>query len=308
MRNFLFIALLICGNSIFAQSKKHLYQDKYSKVEYHTKNGMMDGKYVSHYKNGHKKAEGNFKDNMRVGKWLAWDSTGKSQVEHVFKEDSLKKNEDGYWNYTYLKAGEVALEKRVWRNAYKESNPLLFSNAGLFDTLYDQIQKGTLVVFKDEEFESPYSKEDIKNNFGDGKYEIASYKIKEDWFLDKKTNASEIRILGLYLILTPKNSETEENMGFAWLYFPQLRKTFASQKVTDKHLPNITNLDQLFWYRYFTSQIYKEMNPYDRSIASYAKTPGEALLEAERIEMDMIDTEHSYWIYGDKIFFHWEPK
>ena len=307
MRKLILIGLILLSVSCFAQSKKHLFENKQIKIEYHTKNGLMDGKYISHYPNGKKKAEGHFKDNLRVGKWDVWDSTGKIHLEHTVKTDSLVKNVHGYFNYTYLKEAEVAVEKRVWRNASKENNPLLFYDTDLFDTLSNLIRKDSLVIFKDEEFQTTRSKEDIKEHFSD-KYEIISYKIKEDWFMDKKTNASEVRPLGLYLILRPKNSEGEENMGLGWIYFPQIRKIFASQKIQDKHYPHITNLDEVFWYRHFTSQVYKELNVYDRSIASYAKTPEAAALEAERVEMDMIELEHDYWLFGDKIIFHWEPK
>jgi len=308
MRKLVFIVFAFVSTAFFAQSKKHLFENKEIKIEYHTKNGLMDGKYVSHYPNGQKKAEGHFKDNLRVGKWDVWDSTGKIHVEHIVKIDSIARNSNGYFNYTFLKEEDVVVEKRVWRNAYKETNPLLFTNKSLFDTLFALIQKDSLVVFRDEQFETTRSKEDIKEHFSD-KYEIVSYRIKEDWFFDKKINNATTRPLGIYPILRPKDSENEENIGFAWIYFPQVRKVLASQKLGDKHYPTLTNLDDVFWYRHFTSQVYKETNVYDRSIASYAKTPEAAALEAERVEMDIIELEHLVWLFGDKPFtFHPEPK
>jgi gliding motility associated protien GldN len=304
MKKIFYIFLFFYGSLLFSQTKKQVYEDKQVKAEYHLKSGLIDGKYISHYPSGKKKAEGYYKDNLRVGKWDVWDSTGKLHVDHTFKSDSLIKNKDGYVNYTYLKEADVTISKRIWRNVYKENNPLLFETVSLFDTLYSYIQKDSLIIFKDEEFTIPKGKEDIKNAFSSDKYEIIAYKLKEDWFFDKKVNATEIRILGIYPVLRPKNSENEENMGLEWIYFPQVRKIFASQKIFDKHYTSITNFDELFWYRHFVSQIYKEMNVYDRPISSYAKTPEEVALEAERVEIDMIEMEHNVWLYGDKLFFH----
>jgi len=162
MKNIFFIVFLFSGPAFLAQSKKHVFENKQVKVEYHTRGGLMDGKYVSHYANGMKKAEGLFKDNLRVGKWNAWDSTGKMRAEHTYKADSLSRNLDGYFNYSFLKEEDVAVEKRTCKNVYKENNKLLFFDPFLFDTLYDLIQKDSLIVFRDEDFQNPRTKSDIK--------------------------------------------------------------------------------------------------------------------------------------------------
>jgi len=308
MKKIFFVVFSFHGLTFLAQSKKHIFESKQVKVEYHTRGGLMDGKYVSHYANGKKKAEGHFKDNLRVGKWDAWDSTGKIHGEHTFKPDSLSRNAQGYFNYTYLKEEDIAVEKRIWKNVYKENNKLLFFDPFLFDTLYNLIQKDSLVVFKDEEFQNPRTRGDIKTNFGSRQYEIIAYKIKEDWFFDKKTNQTEVRPVAIYPILRPQNSEDYESLGLGWIYFPQVRKAFAAQPVYDKHYPSITNVDDVFWYRHFAGQVYKETNVYDRSIAAYTKTQEEAAREAERIEIDMLEMEHDVWIYGHKLYLYHQPK
>src|SRR6185503_12977883 len=131
------------------------------KAEYHTKNGLFDGKYVSHYPNGQKMAEGEFKDNLKVGKWNVWDSTGKIHVEHLVTVDSLKSNADGYFSYTPLKEDDIVVLKRVWRNIYKENNPVLFNNPDLFETLYKLIQTDSIILFRDEDFQNPRTRSDI---------------------------------------------------------------------------------------------------------------------------------------------------
>lgn len=302
MKNIFFIVFLFTGLGFFGQSKKHVFESKQVKVEYHARGGLMDGKYVSHYANGKKKAEGHFKDNLRVGKWNVWDSTGELLGGQEYEFDSLPRNTHGYYNYSFLKAGDVVAEKRVWRNINKEGNPLLFIDHFLFDSLYRLIQTDSLVVFMDEEFQNPRNKNDIKANFGKIQYEIIGYRLKEDWFMNKRTGRSEVRPLGLYPILRPMNSEDYENMGLGWLYFPQVRKALANEGIEDKHFKYIASVDDVFWYRCFTSEIYKETNVYDRSIAAYTKTQEEAAREAERIEIDLIEMEHDVWMYGDMIF------
>jgi antitoxin component YwqK of YwqJK toxin-antitoxin module len=288
--------------ALSGQSKKHVFESKTFRVEYHTKNGLLDGKYISHYANGNKKAEGNFKDNRRTGKWEIWDTTGKIHREHLVAADSAKRNVSGYFDYAFMKKADVVVEKTIWRNISKENNPLLFSSPSLFDTLYDLIRKNTLTIYKDEALQTAKSGNDVANVFASGKYEVASFKLKEDWFFDKKTNASEIRPVALYAILRPHDAESEDNIGLGWIYFPDLRKIFATQKVSDKHFPSLTSLDDLFWYRHFSSQIFKETNVYDRPIASYAKTPEEAAKEAERVEIDLLEMEHEIWLYGKSPF------
>lgn len=308
MHKQLFILITFIAAGSFAQNGKQVYEDKSIKVEYHLKNGLWDGKYVSHYANGQKKAEGHFKDNLRIGKWDIWDSTGKVHTEFTIKPDSLPRNKSGYFEYPFLREKDVFVEKRIWRDITKENNKLLFANEELFDTLYHFIISDSIKVFKDEEFESPRSISDIKFNFPAGKYEIIAYKIKEDWFFDGTRNKSDVRPLGLYLILRPKGAEDDETRGLGWIYFPQARAVFATQPVWDKHQKHITSIDDLFWYRHFYGQIYKETNVYNRSIAAYAKTKEQALREAERIEIDMIELEHLARLYGKSAFTFELPK
>lgn len=289
------VLFFITGPSLFSQSKKHVYANKDLKAEYHTKNGMMDGKYVSHYANGKKKSEGYFKDNLREGKWNIWDSTGKIHYEYKVPADSFKRNTNGYIDFMPLREMDVLLEKRTWRDIFPTNNPLLFSHTGLFDTLYKYIQSGDISVFKEDEYINELNKEGIQKKLSPGKYDIASFKIKEDWFFDKKTGAARSQVIGLYPILKPRDSESEENIALGWLYYPQLRKYLAKEKSTKKGT-SITSLDDIFYFNHFHSQIYKENNVYDRSIATYEKTEEGIAREAERIELSMIEMEHDFWI------------
>ena len=81
-----------------------------------------------------------------------------------------------------------------------------------------------------------------------------------------------------------------------WVYFPQIRKYLAQEKIQQTGIPaKIKTFDDLFFYRYFYGQIYKESNVYDRPISVY-KTGTEIEKEAERIEISLIESEHDIWI------------
>lgn len=293
---YLYIFLFTCG-TFFAQSKKHNYADTRISVEYHTKNGLLDGKYNSHYINGQKKAEGHFKNNLREGKWTVWDSTGKIHYEYVVPIDSSKRNADGYFTFIPLKTEDVVIAKRIWRNIHPENNLLLFSRVNLFDSLYNQIQRDSLLVYMSDDFFNAKirNKEDIKSNFSSQKYEITGYKVKEDWFFDKKTGAGRVQIIGIYPVLKPRVPESEENIGLGWIYYPTVRKYLAKEIVNEKN-SSLKNVDDIFFFHHFYAQIYKEENVYDRSIAAYEKTDEGVAKEAERIEIAIIEMEHDTWI------------
>lgn len=56
-------------------------------------------------------------------------------------------------------------------------------------------------------------------------------------------------------------------------------------------------MKQFFEQRQFKSEIYKESNVYDCQLADYLPL-GKRQAESERIEMDMIESEHDLWLCG----------
>ena len=195
---YLHILLLLCGE-LFSQSKKHLYADANLKIEYHTKDGLIDGKYISHYANGRKKSEGHFKNNLRDGKWMIWDSTGKMHTEYNVPIDTLKRNSTGFFDFLYLRQQDVLMEKRVWKEIHPQNNSILFNHKSLFDSLYRQIQKDNLSIYKDDDFITERPKEEIKKVFSSERFEIIGYKLKADCSLIKKQGTQELRLLEYFL-------------------------------------------------------------------------------------------------------------
>ena len=71
-------------------------------------------------------------------------------------------------------------------------------------------------------------------------------------------------------------------------------KFLSKEKINNPNLPSkIKTFDDLFFFRYFYGQIYMETNVYERSIGSYAE---DKEIEAERIELSLIESEHDIWI------------
>lgn len=302
MNRIVHILLIGVWMPAYAQVKKHVYQDEYLKVEFQTRNGLMDGKYISYYPTGKKKAKGSFKNNLRVGRWQVWDSTG-AAVERIIRRDTIGRNEDGYFPYPHLREKDVYLECRVWRDLHRENNPLLFNNS-FSDTLLNRILRDSIMVYSDEEFVSPIAYDVLAKFILSGDFDIVQYKLKEDWFIDRTRGTTRFFQQGVCPVLIPRNSQRGETIHLGWLYFPGLRPLLASQAVADKEKV-VMNMDDIFWYRRFNSIIYKETNVYDKPVAALVKSEKQAMREAERIALSLIEWEHHYWLNPDKPPFNY---
>lgn len=305
--------LLLSGLFAFAKNNRqsHTCTTKTGKFSYETKDGRIDGKYVSYYTNGKKKAEGTFSNNYRYGTWTIWDSTGAVQLkreysspftfkqtypvketDHAVKQPGLQKNAEGFYSHSLLNEKEITWAKRVWRMIEPANNTELFRDNRLFRVLHKNILDNKLAIYsaeKDDDFRTKLAAP------GDtAAFRVIGYRIKEDAFFDHERLLSETRIIGICPVAVDK--KTGDTTNLYWVFMPDARKLLAAEQVNSKSAPAaVQTLDDLFYFRCFSGMIYKETNIYDRTIASY--TPkSERAAEAERIEMEMIDTEHDLWL------------
>jgi gliding motility associated protien GldN len=234
-------------------------------------------------------------------------------------------------NYTSLREGDVAWEKRVWRDIdmrEKQNQPLYYPlefnacRSSLFQTITRQILNGNIVAFKDEEFLIPYNLSEFKNRivkidtvpnvvydplgnetteyvpFYDSTsiYErILKFRLKEDWFFDRQKSSLEVRIVGIAAF--EYNAERDYFREVYWVYFPSCRPYFARNDVYNfKNDAERRSLDDIFWKRQFSSLIVKESNVQDRYIDQYQKGI-DALVEADKIKMGIFTWEHDLWNY-----------
>jgi len=316
LKRFLPLSLILYAAISFAQLEHIIYYPGGKiHVTYQTKNGLLNGKYTCYYESGQKNAEGSYLDNQRKGTWKVWDENGIERAERYFensynskivatrdstgatcKVKQLPKNKYvsvdpalGYVPYYPLTEKEVAWAKRLWREISTDSavNKPLFDDNRLFKLLFEGIRNNVITAYSDDEFRYPLTYDSIKE------YEnlnIPAYRIKEDFYYNLTLNNSEYRIIGL----CPVVKKSGKSKPLFWLYYPDIRGFLASIKPEINISDNITNYERVFFNRYFHSIIYKVSNVYDREIKDYAKGK-DILLEAERIEMNVIENEFIYW-------------
>jgi len=140
--------------------------------------------------------------------------------------------------------------------------------------------------------------------------EIQELLIKEDWFFDKRHSRPYVRIIGIcpvrvYTKELRTNSEDEEVEGevakrqLFWIYYPDARKVLANTAcfLGNNDLVQLS-FDDLFQNRRFSSYIAAISNPQgNRRVISYTRTGRDAMLEAQRIEHELMNFESDLWEY-----------
>lgn len=316
-----FLGLLLCALPICAQAQKEtlIYEDGSMRCEYAVDGKKMDGAYVSYYRNGIKKAEGTFEHNCRVGVWSVWDSTGRLRMQRdytnlfefrqlfpVVSTDppvellnatayELTYNENGFIPYFDVQERMVVWAKRVWRMITPEENPKLFEEDALYRILTKNIQSEKLKCYSAEDETFAKQLTGLADPYN---YKVISYKLKEDTFFDNERLISESRILGICPVAIDLTNK--DTVDLYWIYFPHLRSCLATEIApyySNDASEDILTFDNLFFFRHFYGEIYKESNVYDKPIAVYTSSAEERAKEIQRIEISMIETEHDYWMH-----------
>ncbi|MFO7613600.1 MAG: gliding motility protein GldN [Bacteroidales bacterium] len=126
---------------------------------------------------------------------------------------------------------------------------------------------------------------------------VSRVRIKEDWYFDKKRSQMMVRILGICPVMIKERNEEEFTEPLFWIYYPEARPVLAQAEVFNRFNDAARrSYDEIFMKRFFSSYIYKEQNVYDRRISEYAQGL-DALLEAERIKLELLNFEQSLWEY-----------
>ena len=307
--------------------KEYVYcmKDGQSKVdtvlqsEYEVLHGMKDGKYISwhDFHKGIKWAEGTFKHNQRYGLWTVWDETGKMRMQRNYKNGFeferiyppvpkegaipmlmkpqyvLKYNKDICIDYSPLAERAVYYSKRIWRNAYLSDNQII-QKSKIEKIILEHILNGNIEVYKSDDFNKKLEPAESKTAIQPEEQKIIGFRLMEDFFFDTDRMISETRIIGLSVLAIKDSKETV----LGCIYYPRIRKYLAKEKVNCADYPDeIKTLDDVFFFRYFASQIWKESNVYDRTIEAYCGSDTlMAKNEAVRIERGMLNAEHDIWI------------
>lgn len=129
---------------------------------------------------------------------------------------------------------------------------------------------------------------------------VKSYRIKEDWFFDRERSVMEVRIIGILPVVEIQNTETgtTRKEGLFWLYFPEARYVFANHEVYNSaNDGSRMTFEDLFRKRIFSGFIYKETNVYDNRILNDYTKGIDRLLEAQKIQEEIVNFEHDMWEY-----------
>jgi len=185
----------------------------------------------------------------------------------------------------------------------KEEKKVLGDDDAIIDWLddaYGNPKIDSLKILPDGSKNSNYLKPAFNMTPGDAwdRRKVIAWKLKEEWFFDKKRSVMDVRIVGLApCVLAGKNGEEELTPKF-WIYYPDFRDVLLNTKVGTITKNNAQERSYLgiFEKRMFSSRITMESNIMNREISDYM-IGLDALLEADRISEEMFNIEHDLWEY-----------
>lgn len=305
---------------VHAQKKTEHFNFSTIQMEYETKDGKLSGQYVSKYRNGTKRAEGNFTDNVRTGVWTVYDSLGRKihqreYLQHLsykklFPEKETNgaaslfdtsiytpsKNKNGYIDYFSIAERMVVFSTRVWRELSPALNKVIFEKDILYKTVFGFITDSTQTSYcsKTDSFKEKMTLKELRE-YSLKNYKIIAWKLKEDFIYDIERNVSETRIIGICPVGV--NLKSKDTSDLYWVYFPMMRLPLSAVTIKNKTVSSIPiSLDDIFFQRKFSGEIYKQWNRDDLLISEYCSTPEKVKFEQQRIEIEMIETEHEIWL------------
>lgn len=202
-----------------------------------------------------------------------------------------------------------------------------FVRMSLFDIFKQAISEGTITAYdqgpEGAEFRAALTKTEAEDTYTEtmtlndidpttgleteitttsyiGGDQISKFWIKEDWFFDRERSVMEVRIIGIMPIINELNEDGTYRgpRGLFWIYYPEARYVLNNHEVYNRSNDGARlSYADFFTKRLFSSFIRQETNVYDnRYIAQYT-TGVETLLEARKIEEEIIYFEHDLWQY-----------
>lgn len=263
-------------------------------------------------------------------------TTGKAQNSKAFFE-SVIKNEDHLEKapiaLPHVEPEDVVWCKTIWRELIlreKINLPLYYPTVpmdgrrSLIDVLMSGIENSFKTAYEDDELQTPITLAEIKERFGASSDtlmkpneetgelepvvvpseihtdEVKRLRIKELWYLNKRTSRLEVRIIALCPIreYIKEDADGILKRELFWIDYGEFRDLLVKQRVYNFQNDALRlSLDDVFLKRYFSSRIIRETNPYDnRSIQSYA-TGMDAILMSDRIKDEIFNYEQDLWEY-----------
>ena len=131
--------------------------------------------------------------------------------------------------------------------------------------------------------------------------QVTRFRIKEDWFIDKRHSKMDVRIVGLAPQREVRDPGTGEFIGYEtlfWVPFQQARQVLVNAPVYSRFSDTQQlSFDDIFLRRFFSATIYREQRADGRVIAEYFDSELDRLLEAQRIREEIRNREIDLWHY-----------
>jgi gliding motility associated protien GldN len=239
--------------------------------------------------------------------------------------------------YEHLRWDDALFSEKVWREldlrekmnqtfryeAEDDNGSQMFMNI-----LLDAIKRDSVVAFQDDRFTTPLTGVDIETKTQGGpkdttpvvdptnpnkvlKYVVTSesfdaksitkLRLKEEWVFDRESSRMIPRIIGIAPVREVKRGNAVQSEVLFWVYYPDLRKTFAKYEVYNPKNLGYGRMtwEELFEARMFASYITKSTldNPGNKTIRGMIKDPILALLEGENIKERIFNYEQDLWSY-----------
>lgn len=260
-----------------------------------------------------------------AGRLLA--QTTDTQPRDLFYDEVAVKEREPI-PYDYVSESDVYWHKRVWRVIdVKEKMNLPFSYEGLdwsnlkplISVLRDAAIANEITVYDEDNFQVALTPDVVSQRgasvdtlpqydlqtgevIGDtimqrpfDPNKVLHWRVKDDWFFNKKTSTMQVRIMGLAPLYYDEEAKIETPLF--WIYYPSSRSVLShNEAFNPKNDAQRMSWDDMFQMRLFSSVIIKESNVFDRRIQEYA-TGLDALRESDRIKEDIFNFEHDLWSY-----------
>lgn len=230
--------------------------------------------------------------------------------------------------YDHLRESDVFWETRIWRviDCREKMNlPFVYPKKPLIEIILNAVEKEGLPAYSsiDDEFTNQVTASEIMSglNSADTIYTVSpitnrdtviylinefnpltvrKFRIQEVWIIDEETSTMYPRIMGVAPVRDVYDQNTGEFRGeqdMFWIYYPDARQMLANNFAFNPDNDAVRmSWEDIFEMRLFSSYITKQSNVYDRPIESYA-TGIDAVLESERIKMEIFKKEHELWSF-----------
>lgn len=240
--------------------------------------------------------------------------------------DKISVKEKKILAYDDIREADVFWQKRIWRvidTQQKMNLPFIYPEQPFIQVLLEIINKNPDArMFLDDSFTTITTQQDMDQRLNsvdtifvidpvtyEEKQEVVrnefnwtavkQFRLKEDWVFDEESSTMVTRILGLAPIrdVIDDNGNYRGQEAMFWIYYPEFRKYFINYETFNPQNDAMRlTWDDIFEMRFFASYIMKESNIQDRRIKDYA-TGRDALIESERVKMELFEKEHNLWSY-----------